>query len=54
MRKIDRILKTIERQRVVFDSARQDDHILLSKAIKDDVEALQCRFDQIGKTFAHI
>ena len=51
---IDRILKTIERQRVVFDLARQDDHILLSKAIKNDVEALQCRFDQIGKTFAHI
>ena len=51
---IDRILDTIERQRVILDLAQHNDHFILSKAIKNDVKTLQCMFDQIGKTFVHI
>ena len=42
------ILITIERQKSLFDLARQNDHIALSKAIKGGVDSLHTRVDEIN------
>ena len=42
------ILKTIERQKTYFSLARQNDHIALSKAIGEDVDAIRKGNDKIS------
>lgn len=44
-----RILGTIERQKLLFTLARQNDHISLAKAIKSDVETVHERIDEIAE-----
>ena len=51
---IQRILSTIERQKLLFTLARQNDHIGLAKAIKGDVQAVQQRVDKIGEGVAKL
>lgn len=46
---IQRILSTVERQKLLFTLARQNDHIALAKATKDDVEAVQKKLHEIGE-----
>ncbi|KAL9133097.1 MAG: hypothetical protein Q9175_005728 [Cornicularia normoerica] len=46
---IQKILNTIERQKLLFTFARQNDHIGLSKAIKGDIEDVHKRVNKIGE-----
>ena len=48
------ILNTIERQKLLFSLARQNDHIALSKAIKSDVRDIYLRVANIDKGVANI
>lgn len=45
---IQGILSTIERQKLLFSLARQNDHIALTRAIKGDVEAIHTKIDVIS------
>ena len=49
---IQGILSTIERQKLLFSLARQNDHITLTKAIKGDVEAAHTKIDVISEGVA--
>ena len=51
---IQSILSTIERQKLFFSLARQNDHIALTKAIKGDVESVQKKIDKIGEGVAKV
>ena len=51
---IQSILSTIERQKLLFSLARQNDHIALTKAIKGDVEAVHTKIDMIGEGVARL
>lgn len=46
------ILGTIERQKLLFTLARQNDHIALTKAIKSDFNTLHNKIDEIGEGVA--
>ena len=46
------ILGTIERQKLLFTLARQNDHIALTKAIKSDFDTINNKIDEIGKGVA--
>ena len=51
-----RLLNTIERQKLLFTLARQNDHIALTKAIKSDfgavIETVHNKIDEIGENVA--
>lgn len=49
---IQRILSTVERRKLLFTLARQNDHIALSKAIKGDVRDVHKRVNEIGEGVA--
>ena len=51
---IQGILSTVERQKLLFSLARQNDHIALTKAIKGDVEAVHTKIDMIGEGVARL
>ena len=46
---IQKLLSTIERQKLLFTLARQNDHLGLSKAIKSDVENVHRMVDRISQ-----
>ena len=48
------ILSTIERQKLLFSLARQNDHVALTKAIKGDVEAVHIKIDVISEGVARL
>ena len=48
------ILGTIERQKLLFTFARQNDHIALTKAIKSDIETVHNKVDEIGEGVARL
>ena len=48
------ILGTIERQKLLFTLARQNDHMALTKAIKSDFDTLHNKIDEIGEGVARI
>ena len=48
------ILGTIERQKLLFTLARQNDHIALTKAIKSETGTLHKRTDEIGEGVARL
>ena len=49
---IQSVLSTIERQKLLFSLARQNDHIALTKAIKGHVDAVHTRIDVISEVVA--
>ncbi len=51
---IQRILSTIERQKLLFTLARQNDHIGLAKAIRGEVQAVQQRVNKIAEGVARL
>ena len=51
---IQSILSTIERQKLLFSLARQNDHIAITKAIKGDVEAVHTKIDMIDEGVAKL
>ncbi|KAL8809823.1 MAG: hypothetical protein Q9200_003089 [Gallowayella weberi] len=51
---IHSILNTVERQKSLINLARQNDHIALTKAIKDDVESMQLRVDDLSKGLSEL
>ena len=53
-KKTTEILGTIERQKLLFTLARQNDHIALTKAIKGDFDTLHNKIDEIGEGVARI
>ncbi len=48
------ILSTVERQKLLFTLARQNDHIALTKAIKGDVETVHSKINGIGEGLAKL
>ena len=48
------ILGTIERQKLLFTFARQNDHIALTKAIESDFETVHNKVDEIGEGVARL
>ena len=51
---IQSILSTIERQKLLFSLARQNDHIALTKAVKVDVEGVHTKIDVINEGVARL
>lgn len=51
---IYRIMNAIERQKAMFNLARQNDHIALSKAMKHDIEAIDHKIDEIHGRMAQM
>lgn len=51
---IQRILSTVERQKLLFTLARQNDHIALTKALKSNVEAVSVKVNEIGEGLAKL
>ena len=49
-----RILDTIERQKLLFTLARQNDHIALAKATKSDVTAVNKNVNEVGEGLARL
>jgi len=41
-------------KKVLFNLARQNDHIALSKATKHDIEAIQLRLDRISENLVQV
>ncbi|KAF7506336.1 hypothetical protein GJ744_011909 [Endocarpon pusillum] len=51
---INEILNSIERQKTLFNLARQNDHIALSKAIKGDIARLRSTVGEVDKNVARL
>ena len=49
-----RVLGTIERQKLLFTLARQNDHMNLAKAIKSEVQTVHEKIDEIGQGVAKL